>query len=79
MMAALFRTLGRIAARHHRSAHADRAECPEPRPTVTWEEAERLTTAALLTGLIDRAEYRDHLALLAAVEDARSPLRLPLP
>ncbi|MFH9347950.1 hypothetical protein [Kitasatospora sp. NPDC017646] len=79
MMAALFRALGLIAGRHHRPARTDRAECPDPPPTVTWEEAERLITAALLGGLIDRAEYRDHLALLAEVEDARSPLRLPQP
>ncbi|MFD8703412.1 hypothetical protein ACFV1W_12400 [Kitasatospora sp. NPDC059648] len=77
MLAALLRALGRISARHHRPARTERAECSATRPMVTWEEAERLVTAALLAGLIDRSEYRDHLALLAEVEDAHSPLRLP--
>ncbi|MEE1786683.1 hypothetical protein PUR71_27835 [Streptomyces sp. SP17BM10] len=55
------------------------AEPPEgagPR-AVTWEEAERLVTASLLTGLIEPAEYRESLALLAEAEYARSPLHLP--
>ncbi|MFF9643163.1 hypothetical protein [Kitasatospora aureofaciens] len=77
MMSALLRALGRVSAPHHRPARTERAECAAPQPTVTWGEAERLITAALLAGLIAQADNRDYLALLAEVEDARSPLRLP--
>ena len=41
------------------------------------EEAEQLIVAGRLAGVLERREYRDMIAQLADMDEARSPLRVP--
>jgi hypothetical protein len=44
---------------------------------LSAEEAEQLIVAGRLTGVLERREYRDLIAQLAGMDEARSPLRVP--
>jgi hypothetical protein len=88
VIAALIRNLWRSAVLHRKpdasTARTTNRFVPTEAPvgsaqrtTITWEEAELLITATLLSGLIDRSEYRESLTVLAQAEDSRSPLRPP--
>jgi hypothetical protein len=59
-----------------REAPAGRIASTE-RGDLSAEEVEQLIVDGRLTGVLDRWEYRDLIAQLADVDEARSPLRVP--
>ncbi|MEU9045711.1 MULTISPECIES: hypothetical protein [unclassified Kitasatospora] len=45
--------------------------------TASADQTERMLVAALLAGLIEPAEYRESMAVLARADDAGRPLHVP--